>query len=364
MLRRAELLSAGESVWAALHSRVARVHDLEHERQSAASSVNALKLLNAALRISGEAPDLPDLLARVAAPVANLLHLDAIYLVSSESEGLAEGADGVQAVYLAHPERVQPAWVKSLREGPSTDVPLFYEQLTPTGLESSGMVGRASLARLPLPESGHAVVAARQVGAWTPMDQAMLESLWTLLHHTWATLQLRRQWEQEALTDSLTGLHNRRAFQQDLQRALTQNLNCLLIMLDVDGLKQINDQLGHAHGDRLLKTVADALQQAFAPLAQVYRLGGDEYALLDLNGSFSQHELLRRFQKAMEHTQAAGFPEVRVSYGTARAADHHNAEEMLTAADLNMYLHKRLDSKYSLKRRLLGAQGVEDTSPE
>lgn len=326
-----------------------------HDGQTATSSIEALKLLNAALRISGEAPDLPDLLARVAAPVAQLLYLDAIYLVSDLISD-----DGIQEVYCAHPDRVAPAWLDRLPDGPNTEIPVFYEQLMPAGKENSGMVSRVSLARLPLPEAGQVVVAARQIGAWTQMDRAVLETLWTLLNHTWATVQLRRQWEQEALTDSLTGLHNRRAFQIDLQRALSARQDCLVVMLDVDGLKQINDQMGHSHGDLLLKTVAEALRHGFEPQARTYRLGGDEYALLDIDGNFSEHELLRRFHKAMEFTQKAGFPGVRVSYGTARSAAHQTAEDLLSAADLSMYLHKRLDSRYSLRKRQAASETPEE----
>lgn len=77
--------------------------------------------------------------------------------------------------------------------------------------------------------------------------------------------------------DPLTGLHNRRALDSDLEQSDTQPL---LAVIDIDGLKDLNDELGHAAGDDLLRRFATELTQAAAHGDRIYRLGGDEFALL------------------------------------------------------------------------------------
>ena len=89
-----------------------------------------------------------------------------------------------------------------------------------------------------------------------------------------------------ALTDPLTGLGNRAAFQAQLRRmaesdvAGTSPAPFMLLLVDVDHLKQINDRMGHDAGDRLLMTVGAGLAMAAGPDGHVARIGGDEYAIL------------------------------------------------------------------------------------
>ena len=87
-----------------------------------------------------------------------------------------------------------------------------------------------------------------------------------------------------AFVDPLTGLPNRRAFDADLQRETSRVRRhghvLSVAILDVDGLKAINDRLGHDAGDRLLRTVAMLLRSALRNEDVAYRIGGDEFALL------------------------------------------------------------------------------------
>src|SRR4051794_36564619 len=90
--------------------------------------------------------------------------------------------------------------------------------------------------------------------------------------------------EHAALTDSLTGLRNHRAFEDDLAAAIAEaartNAPLCLISLDMKGLKRVNDSLGHQVGDRLLRQVAGALAASTGPSQAAYRVGGDEFAVL------------------------------------------------------------------------------------
>jgi diguanylate cyclase (GGDEF)-like protein/putative nucleotidyltransferase with HDIG domain len=98
-------------------------------------------------------------------------------------------------------------------------------------------------------------------------------------------------WEQElervseaAMTDPLTGLHNHRAFQEDLARELQRvsrtGLPLALMVLDIDDLKALNDAQGHQAGDDRLRTFADALQATIRGADCAYRTGGDEFAVI------------------------------------------------------------------------------------
>ncbi|MFN3214737.1 MAG: putative bifunctional diguanylate cyclase/phosphodiesterase [Henriciella sp.] len=86
-----------------------------------------------------------------------------------------------------------------------------------------------------------------------------------------------------ALTDPLTGLWNRRAFQIDMDRLIMQHgngVNPALLILDLDRFKQINDTHGHDVGDKVLTVFAQRLKAVVGPDSDVYRLGGDEFAIV------------------------------------------------------------------------------------
>jgi diguanylate cyclase (GGDEF)-like protein/putative nucleotidyltransferase with HDIG domain len=147
-----------------------------------------------------------------------------------------------------------------------------------------------------------------------------------------------------ARTDPLTGLANRRAFEQELEERLTlvRGEPFAVIMLDVDGLKQVNDARGHAAGDAVLKRVASVLSAHLRQDDLVTRWGGDEFVLLlpgmDQVGALS---LARRIGGTLLHNDGATGP-ISVSIGTAVfPSDGTTADGLLAAADRSMYQAKR-----------------------
>ena len=103
----------------------------------------------------------------------------------------------------------------------------------------------------------------------------------------------------DAFTDVLTGASNRRAFERDLHRALEisrrHNRQLAVVIMDLDGLKQLNDEYGHAAGDRALRDLAAAFQGHLRAGDAVYRIGGDEFALvLPESGAEAVDALLAR----------------------------------------------------------------------
>ena len=83
----------------------------------------------------------------------------------------------------------------------------------------------------------------------------------------------------KTIVDELTGLYNRRAYEEDIAKYSTQAVSedFVYASIDVNGLKAVNDEIGHAAGDELLRGAADCLQQAFGKYGKVYRIGGDEF---------------------------------------------------------------------------------------
>ena len=107
--------------------------------------------------------------------------------------------------------------------------------------------------------------------------------LWVASNIT-ASKKLRQQLQKQALSDELTGLHNRRLFIQELERAYRSFVGCrapaCLVSVDVDNFKAINDGLGHPAGDQALRDLAQALQSVASEQDVVCRIGGDEFVIL------------------------------------------------------------------------------------
>jgi diguanylate cyclase (GGDEF)-like protein len=160
----------------------------------------------------------------------------------------------------------------------------------------------------------------------------------------------------QATHDMLTGLPNRVLFHDRLhtaiQRAQRQKQNFALVLLDIDGFKEVNDQHGHPAGDALLQQIAERLLAQLRESDTVARLGGDEFALILENISESQ-QALQICQKLCEvlgapYALAVGDATVDVkvsaSIGLAPYRDNHRAnddEQLIKTADNAMYEAKR-----------------------
>ncbi|AZI44151.1 diguanylate cyclase [Deinococcus psychrotolerans] len=182
---------------------------------------------------------------------------------------------------------------------------------------------------------------------WTTEDQALFQAAASSVRINLERQHYLLELEHAALIDSLTGLGNRRAFEQDLARELERRRRSKdpvgVLMVDVDGLKQLNDCEGHERGDALLVTFAGTLSSSLRAEDRVYRLGGDEYAAILVRASSSGCEtLMQRVRNAVAKTRVAGFPEVDASAGLAFAeGDDDQGSDLLNLADERMYLEKQ-----------------------
>jgi diguanylate cyclase (GGDEF)-like protein len=153
-------------------------------------------------------------------------------------------------------------------------------------------------------------------------------------------LRFRRQeftrLAQIAVTDPLTGMRNHRAFQEDLARELQRvgrsGVPLALVMLDLDGLKAVNDRLGHQAGDERLQALAGAIRDSLRATDVGYRIGGDEFAVI-LPGA--------RALGALEFAERVR-AKAAVTAGIAEATELRARDDVLRDADLALIGAKRL----------------------
>jgi diguanylate cyclase (GGDEF)-like protein len=156
-----------------------------------------------------------------------------------------------------------------------------------------------------------------------------------------------RELESQANTDPLTGLGNLRALQRQLALLLDVHKRYqhpfAVLLMDIDGLKRINDSYGHQAGDRILMQVAMSLRRSIRSVDTAARIGGDEFCVLlpeqDLK---SAAKLAARLATAIEEEVAApGEPNISVSIGVAASPEHGDeAEALIDTADRAMYRAK------------------------
>jgi two-component system cell cycle response regulator len=145
---------------------------------------------------------------------------------------------------------------------------------------------------------------------------------------------------EEALTDSLTGLGNRRRFVADLEAKLRDDEQVVLAVFDLDGFKTYNDSFGHAAGDALLSRVASQLAVTVAGYGHAYRLGGDEFCLLASPATARPGRLIERAAAALADA-GEGFS-VRCSFGAVlMPAEAPDVTGALRIADERMYRDKQ-----------------------
>ena len=147
-----------------------------------------------------------------------------------------------------------------------------------------------------------------------------------------------------SLRDELTGLYNRRGFLQEATRYLRGNPSLfLLVFVDMNGLKMINDRFGHDDGDLALKTAAEVLKQCSRDRDILARIGGDEYAMLIKDVGLEHAERLEpRFevQSALAGERIGRPYRISLARGYVQGDAASDLDALLNEADQRMYAHK------------------------
>jgi diguanylate cyclase (GGDEF)-like protein len=152
-------------------------------------------------------------------------------------------------------------------------------------------------------------------------------------------------------TDPLTGLFNRSqlfaTLEQEVSRTRRSDRGFCVLMIDLDGLKVINDTAGHLRGDEVLRALGSIIRSSIRTVDSAYRYGGDEFVVLlpetDIVGAFVVAEKVRGGAEELGQALGDGEPLTSVSIGlVSHPEDGLSAEELLTAADRAMYQAKKL----------------------
>ncbi len=154
--------------------------------------------------------------------------------------------------------------------------------------------------------------------------------------------------------DQLTGIYNRRFFEEELNRLDNpRNFPLSIVIVDVNGLKLFNDGFGHKAGDELIVTVAQLLDEESRGNDVAARIGGDEFVVLMPDTDEKQVKVFeKRFQKVLANKRVAGIP-ISISLGYATKIDESMAiQDIFKRAEEGMYRSK-MDSSPKYKRKTL-----------
>jgi len=318
---------------------------------SLARGYSRMELLYQFVGSTGRTAELDDVVATVLTEAARLMHALHTELVllgdGSPRSWVHEGA-GVREQRLLPTDERSDWWAAALAGEPVLRTAAADGSATDLGLPRDGMA-------VPIWQDGRVtgvlVVAGPgfEKGSFGPEDLRVVQ---TLAAHASAAVgkagvvhrlrQLVTEREREARSDALTGLPNRLAFRELLDRMLAEGTGGAVLMLDLDDFRAVNETLGHTAGDRLLSVTAARLVEA-APGA-VARLGGDEFAVLLLETDLeTARDRAAALREAVSHpiplmgaelvvTTSVGVADLRSGVGTG--------EEVVGHADVALYAAK------------------------
>lgn len=226
-------------------------------------------------------------------------------------------------------------------------------------LRTSGV--RAGFIGVPLVRNGELLGALRVLDsadrAFTPEERALLEGFAALV------VDQFELWQQ-ASRDPLTGAMSRRAFSNDLHKAVAASARMdeetALILFDLDHFKKCNDTFGHAAGDATLAAVGRAVAGELRAYDTFGRLGGEEFGILLSVPLAAAVEVAERVRLAIARTEVPGHPALRItaSFGVAQWSEAMaGAEALIDAADARLYAAKQAG-----RNRVLGAMPVPTLS--
>lgn len=231
---------------------------------------------------------------------------------------------------------------------------LLLEQVTPVYSAGTRIAALGSVSVVPLKQgdvvSGAIVIESETVGGVLLRDMRNVRLLGAV-----ASVSLETVWQMEeatrrARTDALTGLANRRAFDEALARAIAEadrfGHNVGLVVCDVDAFKRVNDVYGHEVGDHVLRSVAASLSSGVRGVDLVVRYGGDELVMLLGKADVAMAWEVAERMRAIIETKTIGVGEHRVSvtasFGVASYPETARlGDELFPAADKALYAAKR-----------------------
>ena len=171
-----------------------------------------------------------------------------------------------------------------------------------------------------------------------------------------------------AMIDVLTGLENRRAFAQKLEeidRIEEEGRNAVMLMMDLNGLKAINDEFGHSYGDDLIAAAGNMIRETFEGQGSCYRIGGDEFAVILPDQAAVADNLLEGLDSKVETYNEAAQYKLSLSRGSSTYLKPDGTRRTASAwkqdADVNLYINKAAVRKESLLKMSEEQQSLLDS---
>ena len=190
--------------------------------------------------------------------------------------------------------------------------------------------------------------------AWVLTNQIIFSSVGIMLGHfvnrtrferyafAEAAIELADLRAQYAYHDDMTGLKNRRAYNEHVERLQDGCSDAWwVVMVDVNGLKEMNDTKGHKAGDELIMGTAECLRDSFDRIDSIYRLGGDEFCVIVEGADAYIDDCLSRLRVHGDAWAGDVVSGISLSYGSARINDYAVPSDAVKAADSRMYEAKR-----------------------
>jgi diguanylate cyclase (GGDEF)-like protein len=294
-------------------------------------------------------------------PVAKIFFNAAQYALSWAAAGTVLHAFGAPAVDRAGLEYLQPSHLPAL----AAAALVFLLVNTVLASTAPALANGASPLAYIRADFGFQLTMTTVLMALVPIVLVLGAFDLTLIPLLWLPLAAIQVGGRQAVInahqarhDALTGLPNRTQLHERLSSALAAagpggGGHVGVLLMDLDGFKEINDTLGHHHGDVLLQQVADRLRASMRPGDLVARLGGDEFALLlpDITGTDDAVAVAQRTLATLEgpaYVQGVEL-DVRGSVGVACFPEHgSDVDELLSGADMAMYSAKQARSGWAL----------------
>ncbi len=203
---------------------------------------------------------------------------------------------------------------------------------------------------------------------WSIDDISLLGSLGDQLSVAIENAELHLERERQAVTDGLTGVANRRCFNEsfsrEFERAKRYDQPLSLVVIDLDFLKKINDTWGHQVGDEAIKGIGRVLKQSIRTIDLAARYGGEEFCLLLPNTELAMAEqFAERIRRLINDVEVDGYGKISASLGVATYPAHaDDPDTLFLRADEALYLAKQ-SGKNQVKTWTTQAAGNRGTAP-
>jgi diguanylate cyclase (GGDEF)-like protein/PAS domain S-box-containing protein len=199
----------------------------------------------------------------------------------------------------------------------------------------------------------------RAPNPWLSENSGLLRVVGELISNTLQRKRAEESVRHLTFHDAVTGLYNRAHFEEEMQRLQESGeYPVTLVSTDIDGLKLVNDTMGHLKGDEMLRTLADLLKKCFRDTDVIARLGGDEFAvILPRTTEMIAETLCARLEEACRSYSEA-HPELPISISLGMATAYNPSaplEEIFNLADRNMYrdkMHRTTSASHGLVKAL------------